>query len=433
MKDYIYNDNGSLNVNLKEHKRNNKFDYKKVDIIENKIYDIFPKNFYKLKEKKNFYIKSKQKIIYNEVNDINAKNKEILKNLSSSSFINRIKEDLSKTNINSYILRIYKKFIINGTFLSSAIVYNFMKRELRFMIKGMPEDILEKCDKNSFPENFINTISLYRKKGLIIIVYASKLINMEEFNDLNDYDYYLNDLTFCGFITLKHKFQIKTKYAIDNLKKLNCNLIINSGDNEYNCLSSGFENGIIDNKNIFCFDIENDNKIIIRKIYNNKYINEEKEEVNNSFDKISQLSNININNISSSKKNQKKNYLKYSNSLNRSSKYDDSKISNSSKEIKENKQMKIPTIKLENENKFYSQKQFGIKKNREKTKLIKEYNSENEKLNSNSQNSDIRTNKNEKKVKKSIGKLNNVNSLNSLNKSFTNDSKKYNYQKNDII
>jgi hypothetical protein len=27
----------------------------------------------------------------------------------------------------------------------------------------MPEDILEKCDKNSLPENLMNTISSFRK------------------------------------------------------------------------------------------------------------------------------------------------------------------------------------------------------------------------------------------------------------------------------
>jgi len=348
---------------------------------------------------------------------------------NSQGFKNRIDEDLSKTYIDSYILRIYKKFIKNGTINSSAIVYNFMKKELRFMVKGMPEDILEKCDKNSLPENLMNTISSFRKNGLIIIICASKLIDIEDYNDLNDYNYYMNDLTFCGFITLKNKFQIKTKYSITELKQLNCHLIINSGDNEYNCLSSGFESGIIDNKNIFSFDIDdndNDNKIIIRKIYSSKIQSEETEEIKDNIclDKISQTSSI-INNNSLSDINPKDYYFKYNNSFNRSSsknKKDECKISNSSKEYKENKNFKSPKLKLSIDNKFLKNK-LRSKNNKEKSILISE-NSEKERFNS--QNLENFP----KNDKKSIHIMKKTNSFNSITKrSIDNNPKKNNNQK----
>ncbi len=193
-----------------------------------------------------------------------------------SIFSNEISENINNFDINSYKLRIFKKFIKNGTLNSSAIVYNFITKELRFMIKGMPEDILDKCDKNSIPENLDDYISFYRRNGLIIIVCASKKINIEEYNDSNSYNYYMNDLTFCGFITLKNKLKENIINSIQYFKKCDYNLIITSGDNEYNCISLGFNCDIIGNKNIFRFEKDDDlNKIKIKKLYTSKnYIEE---------------------------------------------------------------------------------------------------------------------------------------------------------------
>jgi P-type E1-E2 ATPase len=158
-----------------------------------------------------------------------------------------------------------------------------MTKELRFMIKGIPEFILDRCDWSSLPSNFDEIISFYRKSGLIILICATKLLNIEEYSDLNTIDYYMRDLTFCGFITLKNKLKSETKIAIDNLKKFDCNLIVTSGDNVNNSLSVGFECGILENKNVFAFDRDNDDdRISIRKIYSIKNKKEEKEDENNS-------------------------------------------------------------------------------------------------------------------------------------------------------
>ena len=75
------------------------------------------------------------------------------------------------------------------------------------MTKGIPEEILDKCDVSTIPDNFENTISIFRRKGFIIIICACKLISIEDYKDSNSIDEYMNNLTFCGFITLKNKLK----------------------------------------------------------------------------------------------------------------------------------------------------------------------------------------------------------------------------------
>ena len=279
------------------------------NIIYYQISDIYPKSYYIITE--SLKIDSSNQINFQRTRN-NSKyirefgkrsNKELLlynhsskKDNSINNKVNKILEDVSHSNINSYKLRIYKKFIKEGTINSSSIVYNFMTKELRFMIKGMPEDILDKCNKKSLPENLENIILNYRKNGFIIITCASKLINIFEYNDTNDFEYYMNNLTFCGFITLKNQLKNEIKNSIQYLNQFNCNLIMTSGDNVYNCLGVGFDCGIIDNKNIFVFDKDDKtNKISIRKIftiksYNEIYQENEDKKTNDSYDRNSKVS-----------------------------------------------------------------------------------------------------------------------------------------------
>ena len=217
--------------------------------------------------------------------------------ITQNSSTNFIKTDISKSHIISYKLRIYKRFIKNGSLNSSSIVFNFITKELRFMTKGIPEDILDKCDKFSIPDNFDNLISLFRRKGYIIIVCASKIISIDDYKDTNPLDEYMNNLTFCGFITLKNKLKSEIINSIKDLRQFNCNLIISTGDNVFNCLPIGFDSSIIDNKNIFAFDKDDKkNRIIIAKIYSNKKetSDEEQDDKSINYDKISRhtLSNL---------------------------------------------------------------------------------------------------------------------------------------------
>ena len=343
----------------------NKFVY-----LDKKICDIYPKNYYKITESSKKDRKNKQKRKSNYLNEnlkvnVNEEMSKISKKntlrdeTSTKQNVNPILNDENLFNINSYKLRIFKKFIIYGTLNSSAIVYNFLTKELRFMIKGMVEEILDKCDIYSLPENFNNIISHYRRNGFIIIICATKLISIEEYNDLNDYDYYLNNLTFCGFILLKNILKDDIKKSINDLKNFNCNLIITSGDNEYNCLSVGFDSGIIENKSIFVFDKDDKkDKILIRKIYNGKNYNENNDDEtteiksNNVSDKYSkQKKQFNQNNYIPIYKAKESKNLKYNNSLvsSKRSISDNKDLDNQNKDLNE-KEWKTPQVKNENKN-----------------------------------------------------------------------------------
>ena len=269
-----------------------------MNISNNKNYyrnDIYPNNYYKITESKNnellqpfnpYITRNNTNNYYDQVKTLASKHK-----LEESKSNNFIKNDISQSHINSYKLRIYKKFIKNNSLNSSAIVYNFITKELRFMTKGMPEDILDKCNNSTLPENFDKIISLYRKYGLIIIICATKIINIETYKDSNPIEEYMNNLTFCGFITLKNKLKKEVLNSIEDLRQFNCNLNIITGDNVYNTLSVGFDSRIIENKNIFSFDKDDKkNGIVITKLYGIKRINEEKDDINSiktSSDKFS--------------------------------------------------------------------------------------------------------------------------------------------------
>ena len=222
IKSYIFDDEKDLeNNNLKNYDsgmNQNKFKNnicKLFNITQKRRSDIFPKNYYKiteslLKAEKRIKIQENASTLESNYIEQTKKNDEndLLENESSSSYANNpILDDLSKSHIDSYILRIYKRFISEGSFNTSSIVYNFMKKELRFMVKGIPEYIIDKCDNNSLPENFDDIISLYRRNGLIVLVCATKLLSVEDYNELNTIDFYMNDLSFCGFNTIKNKLK----------------------------------------------------------------------------------------------------------------------------------------------------------------------------------------------------------------------------------
>ena len=269
--------------------------------------DIYPTNYYKITESTNKEIIPTFKPIINRFNEKyyyleKIKKIDKNKNIEESKLNNFIKNDINESHINSYKLRIYKKFIKEDSLSSSAIVYNFITKELRFMTKGRPEDLLDKCDTNTLPDNFDKIISLYRKNGFILIICASKIINIDTYKESSQIEEYMNDLTFCGFITLKNKLKKETLNSIKDLKQFNCNLIILTGDNIYNSLSVGFDSSILENKNIFSLDKEDKkNGLIITKVYNVKKISEEEKEIktnNTSLDKYSkQTSKISNNKI----------------------------------------------------------------------------------------------------------------------------------------
>ena len=280
-------------------------------LIQKKIYDIFPKNYYKLSEssKKTSKISTKKNSL-DITNTSDRSKNQLLKtksDLSNSLQTNQILSDINKSPTSSYKLRIYKKFIISGTLSHSAIVYNFIKEELRFMTRGYPEEIISKCQKNSIPADLYEIISINRSNGFIVLVCASKVLDLEDYNDNDDLDYYMEDLTFCGFITLKNKINDSIKYSIEQINEFKCQMVISSADNEYNCLSTGFNSGIIENNDIFVFDKPDKlNKLSIRKIYSIKRMEKEdaNKKDNKANDKVSKFSKISKNVSHNIKKNE---------------------------------------------------------------------------------------------------------------------------------
>ena len=281
---------------------NNKYIYdNNLNLIDRNINDIYPNNYYKITESFNSETEFQNKPIITRFNSKfyleQIKKKNIKNNTSDfsieSNISNSIKNDISETHIISYKLRIYKRFIRNGSLNSSAIVYNFITKELRFMTKGIPEDILDKCDKSTIPDNFDNIISSYRKRGFILFICASKIIDIDDYKDSNTIEDYNFNLTFCGFVTLKNKLKREVIKSIEDLRQFDCNLIISTGDNIFNCLPIGFDSTIIENKNIFAFDRDDKkNKIIISKIYSKETekIEGDKDkdkDTNMSYDRVS--------------------------------------------------------------------------------------------------------------------------------------------------
>ena len=263
IKQYEENNNNSLKIkffkevdinNLKIENKNN-YNNKYYFIIK-KIIDIFPDNYYKLTESSN-----------------NTLNKTKIKMTGDFSLLNDSTNNQSEkinTNDNTYKLRIYKKFISYDGLVSAAVVHNFLTNEIRFFIKGIPEELINKCDRKTIPVDFEKVISYYRKNGFIVLILATKLLNIGTYEeeDGDDIDYYLDDLCFCGILTLENRIKDKVKNSIEKIKKLNDNLLIVSDDNEYNCLSIAYNSGIIEDKNIFILDKDetNNNKITIKKI-----------------------------------------------------------------------------------------------------------------------------------------------------------------------
>ena len=253
---------------------------KEEKYIYNKTMDLFPQNYYKMMDKKNFgyqkFISRFKFFLSNSVFKRSGTTKEnedklfshLKKKSIESTTRNNIVRDLADTKCSSYKLRIYKKFLTKNSFHSSAIVYNFYLKTLRFMIKGSPEKILPKCISTSLPEDICQIISNFRKDGYVILICASKKVDIYAYNDSHEENDYMYDLVFCGFITLKNKIKNGSKKTIDELKKMNCEIIMNTGDELYNSIGTGFETNILENKKIFVFDFdENKKQIYVNNIY----------------------------------------------------------------------------------------------------------------------------------------------------------------------
>ena len=220
----------------------NNYNYNSLNIIN----EVFPKNYYKITEG----IKSFKNLkIKNEINE-NDKN--------------------NFHKLNSFKLIIIRRFFKHSYMDVSCIVYNFLEDNYRFMTKGSPEKILRYCVNNSLPD-IDKLLTKFIKEGYRVLACATKIIQFNEKDKIQKEEFYLRDLTFCGFIVFKNNLKEETKQIIQNLRKMECDIIISTGDEVFNSIGTGLKCDLFNPKNIYFFDLNmkgKNSKIIVSTISN---------------------------------------------------------------------------------------------------------------------------------------------------------------------
>ena len=293
---------------------------------KNIISEVFPKNYYKITE--GMKIKKKPTNIRNS--------------------IVRQSIRMNKNKINTFKLIIISRFFSNSYMNISCIVYNFIEDNYRFMIKGAPEKILKCCINTSFPE-IEKLLIKALKEGYRVVACASKIIEYNQDEQNQKEEYYLKDLTLCGFIFLKNKLKVESKKVIEKIINMECDVSISTGDSISNVIGVGLESGIIKEKNIYVFDLNfkgKKPKIVVSNYFSDiskeKEYDKEKKTIESSkkiksSKKKEDISNKNLTDKSKNKKlinelidntknsemNKKQNLLKRKNSINNPSFYID--------------------------------------------------------------------------------------------------------------
>ena len=226
----------------------------------NTISEVFPKDYYIITEEKNInYKEKKSKTLFNKIsNRINSNERKIFK------------------------LIIIHKFNSFSCWRKSCITYNLLDNKCRFMTKGPPDLILKHCISKSIPD-IDKILSKLIKEGNKIIIFATKIIQLNQIDKNKKEEYYMRDLSFVGFIIIENKFKKEISQIVDKIDKMNCNNSINSvistNDNIYNAIEGGLKNGIINKNNVFVFDLgksENETSILYAKYIYDKEENEQK-------------------------------------------------------------------------------------------------------------------------------------------------------------
>ena len=255
---------------------------------------------------------------------------------------------MNNNKINTFKLIIISRFFSNSYMNISCIVYNFIEDNYRFMIKGAPEKILKCCINTSFPE-IEKLLIKALKEGYRVVACASKIIEYNQDEQNQKEEYYLKDLTLCGFIFLKNKLKDESKKVVDKIINMECDVSISTGDSISNVIGVGLESGIIKEKNIYVFDLNFKGKkptIVVSNYFNDiskeKEYDKEKKTLESSkkiksSKKKEDISNRNLTDKSKSKKvinelidntkssemNKRQNLLKRNNSINNPSLYFD--------------------------------------------------------------------------------------------------------------
>ena len=229
----------------------NNYNYNSLNVIS----EVFPRNYYKITEGTKLLKRKNTKI--NIIKDANKKIKKL----------------------NSFKLIIITRFFNHSYMNISCIVYNFIEDNYRFMTKGPHEKILKYCRNASIPD-IEKILSKALKEGYKVMACATKIIQYSQHDKNKKEDYYLKDLTFCGFIFLKHNLKEESYQIIKTIQKMECDVSISTGDVATNSIGAGLEVDLFNAKNLFAFDIDNKGKkpkLIVSCITNDIKIDEDKD------------------------------------------------------------------------------------------------------------------------------------------------------------
>ena len=144
----------------------------------------------------------------------------------------------------------------------SVIVKNNLDQSYRYFIKGAPEKIIEFCNIESLPKNYLEILSNHTQNGFRVLACATKDIPENDYHD-NKFKRknFNNDLVFLGLIIFKNMLKRDTKLAIKKLNKANMQIIVSTGDNPFTTISVATESTLINkDNNIYLCDINDEDK-----------------------------------------------------------------------------------------------------------------------------------------------------------------------------
>ena len=194
--------------------------------------------------------------------------------ITEKSFFNNLRYNLDKnkknkhmhlSSLSQYKILIEKIYPFNSENQTTTVItQNILDKSRRIYIKGAPEKLLEKCTTSSKPENINSLIMELTKKGLRVIACATRLLDpdKEEYLDNNHkkvntntvssgfyrtiptnrtFSIYErdvnpiekeNNLTFLGLIIFRNPLKKDTQSIIEKLYKAKFKLVMSTGDNE---------------------------------------------------------------------------------------------------------------------------------------------------------------------------------------------------------
>lgn len=192
----------------------------------------------------------------------------------------------------SFKLQLYQRYYNPSSFNCSSLVLNTYDGSFRFYTKGPPEKILQACISSSIPHGIEKFLTHFRKEGFRIIACATKIVDFKSYTSERTEEFYLNGLTFTGFLTLKNGLKPEAKESIENLKKMSVEVIMCTGDSQFTSLGVAYESKIITDKNVFLFDLDEDGDISITHLYHGEEKTEEP--LNNKSNKNNLGSTTNV-------------------------------------------------------------------------------------------------------------------------------------------